>query len=364
MSASAGDGPHIHFETRPSKPRVFRITQALIDEAKARNNMQVPTSLGEEWRDLSKLSPAVGLVTGIDLIADPKFPRRNLRDVAPNLRWIQVTGAGIEPALPLDWLPPQVVLLNNSGVHVEKIRESSIMMLLMLNARVPEIASNQRKARWQQIFTPQIRGRTVLIIGVGDMGGGAAQAGRQLGLRVLGVRRSGAPHPDVERMFKPDEIDAALPQADFVVLATPLTQETATLLDCRRFALMKPGAGFINIGRSGSADYAALADALKAGAISGAIIDVFDQEPLPANSPRSRASPFRRRARRQDRGERRPQLRGSPPAPPTPSIPSSTRTACCTKCAASRPRLALLPPARPPAAPRTFSARRLGESAI
>ncbi len=277
--------PHIHFETRPTKPRVFRITQALIDEAKARNKISLPTSLGEDWRDLSQLSPAVGLVTGIDLIADPKFPRRNLQAVAPKLRWIQITGAGIELALPLDWLPPEVVLLNNSGVHVGKIRESAIMMLLMLNARVPEIANNQRKARWQQIFTPQIRGRTVLIIGVGDMGGAAAQAGRQLGLRVLGVRRSGAPHPDVEQMFEPKEIDAALPQADFVVLATPLTQDTATLLDRRRFALMKQGAAFINIGRSGSADYAALADGLNAGAISGAVIDVYDQEPLPENSP-------------------------------------------------------------------------------
>jgi phosphoglycerate dehydrogenase-like enzyme len=285
MPASAGEGPHIHFETRPTKPRVFRITQALIDEAKARNKISLPTSLGEDWHDLSLLSAAVGIVTGIDLIADPKFPRHHLQDVAPNLRWIQVTGAGIEPALPLDWLPPQVVLLNNSGVHVEKIRESAAMMLLMLNARVPEIVTNQRQARWLQIFTPQIRGRTVLIIGVGDMGGGVAQAGRQLGLRVLGVRRSGTPHPDVEWMFKPDEIDAALPQADFVVLATPLTQETATLLDRRRFALMKPGAAFVNIGRSGSADYVALADALKSGAISGAVIDVYDQEPLPANSP-------------------------------------------------------------------------------
>jgi phosphoglycerate dehydrogenase-like enzyme len=94
--------------------------------------------------------------------------------------------------------------------------QRAAMMLLMLNARVPEIVTNQRQARWLQIFTPQIRGRTVLIIGVGDMGGGVAQAGRQLGLRVLGVRRSGTPHPDVEWMFKPDEIDAALPQADFL----------------------------------------------------------------------------------------------------------------------------------------------------
>jgi phosphoglycerate dehydrogenase-like enzyme len=285
MGGSAADGPHVHFETRPTKPRVFRITQALIDEAKARNKIDVPTSLGEEWRELAPLSTAVGIVTAIDLIVDPKFPRGHLQEVAPNLRWIHVTGAGIEPALPLDWLPAQVTLLNNSGVHIEKIRESAAMMLLMLHARIPQMIENQRHARWQQIFTPRISGRTVLIIGVGDMGGAVAHAARQLGLRVLGVRRTGAPHPDVERMLTPDAIDAALPQADFVVLATPLTAETAALLDRRRFARMKPGAAFINIGRAGSADYSALADALKSGAISGAIIDVYDQEPLPVDSP-------------------------------------------------------------------------------
>ena len=196
MPKAGTDGLHLHFETRPTKPRVFRITQTLIDEAKARNKATTSTSLGESWADLAPLARADGLVTGIDLLADPKFPRQTLQQVAPNLRWIQVTGAGIEPVLPLDWLPPQTVLTNNSGVHVEKIRESSIMMLLMLNGRVPEIISNQRKAHWQQIFTPTVRGRTVLIIGVGDMGGAAAQAARQLGMCVFGIRRSGSAHPD------------------------------------------------------------------------------------------------------------------------------------------------------------------------
>ena len=285
MPAAMMDGPHIHFETRADKPRVFRMTEALIAQAKARNNMKVSSSLGESWSDLNGLSRAVGVITAADLLVDPAFPRGNLLKAAPNLRWIHVTGAGIETLLPLDWLPLNVILTNNSGVHVEKIRELATMMLLMLHARVPTILSNQRQSRWQQIFTPKIRGRTVLIIGVGDMGSAVAHAARHLGLRVLGVRRSGAPHPDVARMFKPEELDAALPEADFVVLAAPLTRNTTALIGRSRFSLMKSGVGFINIGRAGSVDHEALIAALRSGKLSGAILDVFDSEPLDLKSP-------------------------------------------------------------------------------
>ena len=110
------------------------------------------------------------------------------------------------------------------------------MMLLMLNSRVPTIVCNQRNARWEQIFTPATRGKTVLIIGVGDMGGAAAQTARQLGLRILGVRRSGAPHADVDQMFRTDDLDMALPLADFVLLAAPLTPKTKLLIDERRIS--------------------------------------------------------------------------------------------------------------------------------
>jgi glyoxylate/hydroxypyruvate reductase len=187
--------------------------------------------------------------------------------------------------VPLDWLSPQMLLTNNSGVHTDKIRESATMMLLMVHARVPAIVSNQREARWQQIFTSTIAGRTVLIVGVGDMGGAVAVAARGLGYHVLGVRRSGAPHPDVGRMYQPEEIDEALPVADVVVLTAPLTAETSMLIDRRRFGLFKRGAGLINIGRAGLIDHAALVEALEDGTVSSAVIDVYDPEPLPSDSP-------------------------------------------------------------------------------
>jgi len=276
--------PHIRFETRASKPPVFHMTAPLIAAAKARSGLDVRLSLGADLRDTGWLADAVGLVTSNDIVRDPKFPIGELAKAAPNLRWIHIIGAGIEPLLPLDWLPDGFVLTNNSGVHVQKTREAAMMALLMLNARLPAIVTNQREARWDQIFTPRIAGKTVLIIGVGEMGGAVAGAAKTLGLRVIGARRSGAPHPDIDRMVAVGDLDTVLPEADFVVLAAPLTLETRNLLDRRRIGLMKPGAGFFNIGRAGSVDHQALVEALRSGAVCGAILDVYDPEPLPASS--------------------------------------------------------------------------------
>jgi phosphoglycerate dehydrogenase-like enzyme len=276
----------LRFETRAEKPAVFRFTKRLIAEAHARSGLAgVSTSLGVDLHDPSWLAKTDGLVASNDIMRDPRFPLRELATAAPCLRWIHIIGAGIEPLLPLDWLPPGTVLTNNSGVHAEKIREAATMALLMLNARIPTIVTNQKNARWDQIFTPCIAGKTVLVIGVGEMGATVAAAAKVLGLRVVGVRRSGAPHPAVDRMVAITALDAMLPEADFVVNAAPLTPETRNLLDRRRIGLMKRGTGFLNIGRAGSVDHDALVEALRTGALSGAIIDVHDPEPLPASSP-------------------------------------------------------------------------------
>ena len=277
---------HLRFETRPNKPSVFRFTEELIEAAHKRSGLaQVRWGLGEDLRDPAWLAEADGLIASNDIIRDPAFPIRDLAASAPRLRWIHIIGAGIEPLLPLDWLGDRIVLTNNSGIHIEKTREAATMALLMLNARIPEIVTNQKNARWDQIFTPRIAGKTVLIVGVGDMGAAAASAAKALCLNVIGVRRSFAPHPDVDRMVPIAALDTVLAEADFVILATPLTPETRNLIDRRRIALMKPGAGFFNIGRAGSVDHEALVVALRSGALSGAILDVYDPEPLLEASP-------------------------------------------------------------------------------
>jgi phosphoglycerate dehydrogenase-like enzyme len=280
---------HIHFETRSKKPDVFRFTQELIASAMARNGyprngVPAATTLGSDLSDLSWLIDAQVLVTSNDVIVDPLFPRQAIAKRAPRLKWIHIIGAGIEPLLPLDWLPQQVTLTNNSGVHFDKAVESATMVLLMLNSRLPEIAGNQRRCLWHPVFTPTIKGKTALIIGVGDMGAAVAAAARSLGLTVLGIRRSGRPHELVDQMFSISELDMALPRADFVVLAAPLTSETVNLMDNRRFGLMKRGASFFNFGRAGSVDHLALMESLNDGHLSGAVIDVVDKEPLDPTS--------------------------------------------------------------------------------
>jgi phosphoglycerate dehydrogenase-like enzyme len=278
------NGP-IHFETLSDRPRVFHITVDLVAEAKARNKIVAETTVSEDLADLSWLPRCVGLVTHNDVLLNSRFPRRIIAEAAPNLRWIHVTAAGVEALMPLDWLPQKVVLTNNSGVHAEKVRESALMMLLMLNSRVPAIVSNQQRSIWQQIFTPIIAGKTVVIVGVGAMGGAVAEAARQLLMRVIGVRNNSGSHPAVEQMFRTAQIDDVLPLADFIVTAAPLTDKTRLLLDARRIGILKRGAGLVNIGRAGLIDELALAEALETGHLSGAILDVYDREPLPHTSP-------------------------------------------------------------------------------
>ncbi len=116
------------------------------------------------------------------------------------------------------------------------------------------------------------------------MGGAAAVRAKQLGLRVIGVRNSGRPHPAVDDMFKPDGLDEALRDADFVLVSVPLTSATLGLIDKNRLGLMKPSASLINMARAEVVDYRALADKLVQGELSGAILDVFDPEPLPPDS--------------------------------------------------------------------------------
>lgn len=278
---------HLHFESRSSKPSVFRATPEAVKAAirRAKPARGLRWTVGEDFADLTWLKTAEGLVCGNDIITDPAFPRATLAAAAPKLRWIHITGAGIEPLLPLDWLPPHVTLTNNSGVHVQKTGEFATMALLALTIRLPQMVTHQREARWQQIFTPSPKGKTLLVVGMGDMGGAAAKSAKQLGMKVIGVRRSPKPHRYADAMLPLKQLKKGLAAADIVLIATPLTPETRGLIDAAAIAAMKPGAGLVNVGRAGVVDYDALSAALRGGQLSGAILDVFDPEPLPGDSP-------------------------------------------------------------------------------
>ena len=271
-----------------SKPPTFRLTRQSLAAAERRNRQAARGLRVSHGHDLTTLerwiSDVEALVCLSDLLVDPRFPLRDLTHAAPKLRWIHVIGAGVEKLLPLDWIHPHLTLTNNSGVHGPKMYEFALMALTMLNARVPALFASQSRCEWRQIVTPCCRGRTLLVVGTGDIGGAFARAGRHLGMHVLGVRRTARAAPGFDRVHATRDLPRLLPRADVLVVAAPLTPETRGLIGPRALDAMKRDASLVNVGRAPIVDYEALARRLEQGRLSGAILDVFSPEPLPAKS--------------------------------------------------------------------------------
>jgi len=272
----------VHIENAHHKPELFRITQERWDAACARHRRlasRLNASIGWNGDILDDALKQAEIVIGVPA------RRERLTERAPRLKWLHATSAGVDSYLPLDWLPRRLAFTNNRGAHGVKAEQYLRMAFTLLHTRMPEIIANQRAHRWQELFSPSIAGKTALIIGLGDLGQGAARAARQLGLEVIGVSRSGKKVPHADEVHRITALDRLLPRADFVVMAVPLTPETRNLLDRARLDLMKPTAGVINIARAPVADYDALRDKLARGELAGAVLDVMDPEPLPPESP-------------------------------------------------------------------------------
>jgi len=213
------------------------------------------------------------------------LPTANLARLAPRLKWIHCIGAGVEHLCPMDWVPQGVTITNNKGAHADKAGEFALMAVLMLHNKMPAILTNQRDARWNSLFSTPIEGKTVGLIGVGSIGGGAAVQLDKMPVHIIGVSRHGKAHPNVHEMVAMDQLDAVLPRMDYVFVSLPSTPETRGLFNRERLQSLPAGAGIINVGRGSTFDYDALAQLLASGHLSGAIIDVFDEEPLPKDSP-------------------------------------------------------------------------------
>jgi phosphoglycerate dehydrogenase-like enzyme len=240
--------------------------------------MRVIASVGHDPRDVPEAMRHAHVIAGFEL---PLDRIGELRD----LRWIHLVSAGVNHLLPLDWLPSGVALTNSSGVHAELAGEYGAAALLALNFRLPAHATHQRRGYWDQVFNAPIRGKTVVLIGLGAIGGSVARHARRLGLRVLGVRRSGHRHSHADAVFRPAALRDLLPRADFVVVTAPLTPQSRHLLSARELHLLPPHAGVVNMSRAELVDYKTMASKLEAGELGGAIIDVCNPEPLPPDSP-------------------------------------------------------------------------------
>jgi phosphoglycerate dehydrogenase-like enzyme len=209
---------------------------------------------------------------------------------APRLRWFHAWSAGV------DWVLRQpgaierdFVLTSTSGIHAIQVTEHVLALLLAFARGLPDAMRAQAGRTWRHMEKAELfelAGKTLLLIGLGAIGQHTVQVAAALGMRVLGIRRAPSePLPGVERVAGIESLHDLLPEADFVVLMTPLTPETRDLIGERELRLMKRDAYLVNVARGGVVDEAALVRALRAGWIAGAGLDVFEQEPLPPDSP-------------------------------------------------------------------------------
>ena len=272
----------VHLDTQTGKAPYMQIGEPAWSEAAARH------AAATSGLDVSFTADWQGVQTALadaDVLICQAVPPVDLAQSAPRLKWVMATSAGVEAYMPLDWLPAGVRFTNNSGAHAPKAREFGAMALAMLHYRVPRLQSAQRARIWAPHFSPLIAGRTVVIAGFGALGRATAESARAIGLRVVAVRRNPAPDPLADAVFPPERLVEACRGADFLVSALPLTPGTRGMVGAAAFDALNPEAGVVNIGRAGVMDYAALCARLDDGRISGAILDVFDPEPLPADDP-------------------------------------------------------------------------------
>lgn len=206
-----------------------------------------------------------------------------LRD-APQLRWLHTFSAGVDNPWFQSLRARGVRLSTSSGANAVPIAQTVLLYLLALSRDFGRWQDAQRRRAWERHEVQEIEGLTLGVVGLGPIGLEVARLGAALRMRVIGMRRT--PRGDEPCETWPiARLDELLPQCDALVLALPLSDDTKHLLDARRFALLKRGAWFVNVGRGALVDEAALVAALQSGQLGGAGLDVFEVEPLPPESP-------------------------------------------------------------------------------
>jgi phosphoglycerate dehydrogenase-like enzyme len=219
------------------------------------------------------------------------FRWRGLEDLLARSRrlgWVHAGSAGVDHLLPALASRPDIVLTNSAGVFERPIAEYVLGLMLAHAKGFDETARAQSERRWAYRETASLDGATLVVVGAGRIGTAIARLAAAMDMHVIGVRRTapdGAPPPMFARMVGIADLVTVVGEADFVAIATPATPATDRLVDARVLAAMKPTAFLMNVGRATAVDTAALTVALRDMVIAGAALDVFDEEPLPPDSP-------------------------------------------------------------------------------
>lgn len=210
----------------------------------------------------------------------------------PECRWLHTTAVGVPQAVLRHADATGLTVTNGAGTHGSAVAEHVLALLLAHFKGLPQTLAAQRERDWKVPVAAELRGRRTGVLGLGDIGRRTAHLLDAFGARVRGCRRnaggnpgSGFPVPGVSAVYGRERIEEFLTGLDVLVVAVPLTEETAGLIGGAELALLRPGAVLVNVGRGPVVDEAALVSALRTGRLAGAALDVFAAEPLPASSP-------------------------------------------------------------------------------
>ena len=283
---------------------VLILTQSRIPDPLIEKLRAVSPTLAIEHRQAKTLDELGDVWSGVAVLYTSWL--MPAPETAPDLRWVQGHFAGVDHFLDHP-LMRQVTLTTASGIHTPNIAEYVLMMMLAFGHHLPRMVHYQDRSEWPPdrqrwpLFVPhELRGSTLGIVGYGSIGREVARLAKAFGMRVLATKRD-VQHPNdegwqlpesgdkaagqVDRLYAPDQLRSMLGECDFVVAAVPLTPETRGLIGAEVLKSMKSDAVLINIARGGVVDESALIEALRSNTIGGAALDVFEQEPLPADSP-------------------------------------------------------------------------------
>ena len=269
--------PHSPILVLAPDPERLRPAFNAVDPAERVSFVDDLAHAGDVARDLN---PEIVL-----MYRDIGFDGPEFRELAhfDAVKWVHISGSGYEHLLPIT--RSDLTLSNGQGLRSRYLAETNLGALIALNGEFLAYGRQQRERRWTPLNFRPLQSQTLLIVGTGLIGTWMARYAKTLGMHVIGVNRKGYRAEPFDDTVRLDELDKVLPVADAVSVHLRHTPETERLFDARRFALMKPGALFLNTARGAIVDETALHDALQKGEVRGAYLDVFETEPLPEHSP-------------------------------------------------------------------------------
>jgi phosphoglycerate dehydrogenase-like enzyme len=279
----------------------MRFSDDLLDQLRAVSSQIQVTQ--QTCHDADEVAAALAAYPGTEILYTFHVPQEVLA-LAPGLRWVQLHSAGADHILEHPLMDSEVAITTVSGIHATPIAEYVFASMLAHRWRVAFWTHCQREAewpsgRWKLFARPELRGSTLGILGYGSIGREVGRLAQAFGMRVLALRRTeerakagyaeghtGDPTGSIpERFYPPSALHQLLAECDYVVIALPLTAETTHFIGTAELQAMKPTAYLVNIARGAIVDEVALIEALRQGWIAGAGLDVFEEEPLPTDSP-------------------------------------------------------------------------------